>query len=129
MRLKLPGCMGLILIALFIPAFVAYAIERPLTLWIMPNEPSTIFDKPSPKEWEDYLDDNNILNSPGILQSDPDFACQIFNQRGILERIKEYKANNLSVGNIQIKFFKWEDFDKFITELPLYLKAKFSITI
>jgi multiple sugar transport system substrate-binding protein len=108
MRLKLSGCLLLILI-IIIPVSLAYA---ELTLWLMPNEPS-VLERPSPEKWEVFLDKNNILNNPQLLQTDPNFACQIFNQRVILQRKRKYKTNNPSVGEIQIEFVKWtEAFNK-----------------
>ncbi len=111
MKLKLAVCqiLILILIPVLIPTFVAYAEEKPLTLWIMPNE-SPLAQKPTDGEIEKFLADNpNIRHTPFELQSDREFARTVLGQTKILELIKRYKKEKNFTGTIFLKILKWPD--------------------
>lgn len=84
--------------------------ERPLVLWVMPNEPPVPEEEvpSSTEEIRDYLNRNNILNSPEELERDFYFARGVFGQKKILAVIDQYKNKRKDV-EVKIKFITWGD--------------------
>ncbi|MDI6736330.1 MAG: extracellular solute-binding protein [bacterium] len=123
MRLRLPVCLVLILIAISMSAFTSYAKERPLVVWIMPNE-SPISHKPSDKELEEFLAQNlNVKNTLSELKSDRDFAKAVLGQTEILKLIKRYKQEKK--GEINIRVLKWSEAFGEIEDAITAYKKKF----
>ncbi|MBU1753885.1 hypothetical protein KKG56_08560, partial [bacterium] len=87
MKLKLTINLLLILIGVFLCVFTAFAEEKSLIIWLMPNEPPIAY-QPSDKKIKEFLSQNpNLINTLPELKSDPDFSKAVLGQTEVLRLI------------------------------------------